>query len=76
MSAVVLVRRILAALFALALLLGGLLGGLIARQWGLTAPWWFAFVGSGVTLALVWRSLAQIAHADEAATAAAQPDPA
>ncbi len=53
------------------MLLGGLLGGLIARQWGLTAPWWFAFVGSGVTLALVWRSLAQIAHADEAATAAA-----
>lgn len=58
------------------MLMGGLLGGLIARQWGLTAPWWFAFVGSGVTLALVWRSLAQIAHADEAATAAAQPDPA
>ena len=53
------------------MLLGGLLGGLIARQWGLTAPWLFAFVGSGVTLALVWRSLAQIAHADEAATAAA-----
>jgi MFS family permease len=53
------------------MLLGGLLGGLIARQWGLTAPWWFAFVGSGITLALVWRSLAQIAHADEAATAAA-----
>jgi predicted MFS family arabinose efflux permease len=48
------------------MLLGGLLGGLIAREWGLTAPWWFAFVGSGVTLALVWRSLAQIAHADEA----------
>ncbi|NPC43397.1 MFS transporter [Nocardioides sp. zg-1230] len=53
------------------MLLGGLLGGLIAREWGLTAPWWFAFVGSGITLALVWRSLAQIAHADEAATAAA-----
>lgn len=53
------------------MLLGGLLGGLIAREWGLTAPWWFAFAGSGVTLALVWRSLAQIAHADEAATAAA-----
>lgn len=52
------------------MLLGGLLGGLIAREWGLTAPWWFAFVGSGITLALVWRSLAQIAHADEAATAA------
>lgn len=53
------------------MLVGGLLGGLIAREWGLTASWWFAFVGSGITLALVWRSLAHIAHADEAATAAA-----
>ena len=52
------------------MLIGSLLGGLIASRWGLTAPWWFAFVGSGVTLALVWRSLAQIAHADEAVTAA------
>ena len=51
------------------MLLGSLLGGLIAGAWGLTAPWWFAFVGSGVTLALVWRSLGHIAHADEAATA-------
>lgn len=53
------------------MLVGSLLGGLIAGAWGLTAPWWFAFVGSGLTLALVWRSLAHIAHADEAATAAA-----
>jgi MFS family permease len=50
------------------MLVGSLLGGVIAQAWGLTAPWWFAFVGSGVTLALVWRSLAQIAHADEAAS--------
>lgn len=53
------------------MLVGSLLGGLIATTWGLTAPWWFAFVGSGVTLALVWRSLGQIAHADEEASAAA-----
>jgi MFS family permease len=53
------------------MLVGSVLGGLIASGWGLTAPWWFAFVGSGLTLALVWRSLAQIAHADEVATAAA-----
>ena len=37
------------------MLVGSLLGGLIASRWGLTAPWWFAFVGSGLTLALVWR---------------------
>ncbi|WP_322919633.1 MFS transporter [Nocardioides renjunii] len=56
------------------MLVGSLLGGLIADVWGLTAPWWFAFVGSGVTLALVWRSLAQIAHNDEVVAArAAEP---
>ncbi|MCW2786756.1 MAG: transporter [Marmoricola sp.] len=53
------------------MLLGSLLGGLIAGAWGLTAPWWFAFAGSGLTLALVWRQLAHIAHADEASTATA-----
>lgn len=54
------------------MLVGSVIGGLIAGVWGLTAPWWFAFVGSGLTLALVWRSLGHIAHADEAASA---PDP-
>ncbi|QAY69114.1 MFS transporter [Xylanimonas protaetiae] len=43
------------------------LGGVIAEHWGLTAPFWFAFVGSGITLALIWRSLGAIAHADAAA---------
>jgi MFS family permease len=47
------------------MLLGSLLGGLIAQRWGISAPWWFAFVGSGVTLALVWRQLGNIAHGDE-----------
>ena len=53
------------------MLIGSLIGGLIAGAWGLTAPWWFAFVGSGLTLALVWRSLGHIAHADEVAAATA-----
>jgi MFS family permease len=53
------------------MLVGSLLGGLIAHRWGVTAPWWFAFVGSGLTLALVWRQLAHIAHADEETTRAA-----
>lgn len=51
------------------MLIGSVLGGVIASRWGLTAPWWFAFVGSGLTLALVWRSLGHIAHADEAISA-------
>ncbi len=40
------------------------LGGWIAETWGLTAPFWFAFVGSAVTLALVWRQLPAIAHTE------------
>ncbi len=47
---------------------GAALGGVIADLGGLTAPFWFAFVGSGLTLVLVWRQLAHIAHADEQAT--------
>jgi predicted MFS family arabinose efflux permease len=41
------------------------LGGVIARIWGVTGPFWFAFVGSAVILALIWRELGYIAHADE-----------
>jgi hypothetical protein len=49
---------------------GQALGGVIARIWGITGPFWFAFVGSAVLLALIWRELAHIAHADEAALSA------
>jgi predicted MFS family arabinose efflux permease len=47
------------------LVIGQALGGLIADRWGLAAPFWFAFVGSAITLALVWRSVGHIAHADQ-----------
>jgi MFS family permease len=50
---------------------GQALGGVIARIWGITGPFWFAFVGSAVLLVLIWRALAQIAHADEEIVAAA-----
>jgi MFS family permease len=45
------------------LIVGQALGGVIASRWGLTAPFWFAFVGAGLTLALVWNQLDHIAHA-------------
>ena len=45
---------------------GSALGGVIAGVWGVTAPFWFAFGGSAVLLALLWRQLAHVAHADEA----------
>jgi predicted MFS family arabinose efflux permease len=49
------------------IVVGQALGGAIADRWGLTAPFWFAFVGSGLTLALIWRSLTAVAHADQVA---------
>ncbi len=48
------------------LVVGLALGGWIAERWGLTAPFWFAFVGAGITLALVWRQLSHVAHAEAA----------
>jgi len=47
------------------IVVGSALGGLLARSWGVTAPFWFAFVGSAVFLVLVWGQLPHIAHADE-----------
>ncbi len=47
------------------MVIGGFIGGVIADIWGIVAPFWFAFVGSAITLALIWRELAHIAHADE-----------
>lgn len=48
------------------IVVGSIAGGAIASVWGVTAPFWFAFVGSGVLVALIWRQLTHIAHADEA----------
>ena len=42
----------------------------VASAWGVTAPFWFAFAGSALILALIWRSLLHIAHADEQTRAA------
>ena len=61
------------------LVIGQLLGGLIAQAWGPTAPWWFAFAGSAITLLLVWRSISHIAAAkpvldEESAPDVAPPD--
>jgi len=48
------------------LVIGQFLGGIIAQFWGPTAPWWFAFGGSAVTLVIVWRSISHIAAAKPA----------
>ncbi len=47
------------------LVLGSGIGGVIAQRWGVTAPFWFAFVGSAVFVVLIWRQLVHIAHTDQ-----------
>ena len=49
----------------LGLVIGQLLGGIIADRFGPAAPFWFAFGGAGLTLLLVWRQLDHIAHAGD-----------
>jgi len=46
--------------------IGSLIGGLIAQQFGITAPFWFGFFGSALLLMLIWRALVEIAHATAA----------
>ncbi|MBA3523667.1 MAG: MFS transporter [Geodermatophilaceae bacterium] len=46
------------------LVIGAGIGGLIAQRGGVTAPFWFAFVGSAVFVVLIWRQLAHISHAE------------
>jgi MFS family permease len=53
------------------IVIGSVLGGLVASAWGVTAPFWFAFAGSAIMLAVIWRSLLQIAHADQHSRAGA-----
>lgn len=47
------------------LVVGSVIGGVLATRVGVTAPFWFAFAGSALFVALLWRELSRIAHADE-----------
>jgi MFS family permease len=51
------------------LLIGSLIGGALAQQFGITAAFWFAFVGSAVLVVLMWRTLDDIANAPAAVDA-------
>jgi MFS family permease len=47
------------------LVAGSAVGGALAQQFGVTAPFWFAFAGSAVFVVLIWRQLSHIALTDE-----------
>jgi MFS family permease len=46
------------------LVVGAPIGGFLARTFGVTAPFWFGFIGSAILVALLWRSFSLIAHDD------------
>jgi predicted MFS family arabinose efflux permease len=56
------------AVFA-GMVVGTPIGGLLAREFGITAPFWFGFVGSAVLVVLLWRQFPKIAHAGDVAPA-------
>jgi len=48
------------------LVVGSVLGGVLANHWGITAPYWFGFFGCAVILVAIWRQLGQIGRDDAA----------
>jgi MFS family permease len=45
---------------------GAPIGGVLASQFGITAPFWFGFVGSAILVTVLWREFRHIAHDAEA----------
>jgi predicted MFS family arabinose efflux permease len=44
------------------LVFGSVIGGTLAQRFGITTPFWFAFVGSAIFVILLWSQMPQIAH--------------
>ncbi|MHB8959790.1 MAG: MFS transporter [Candidatus Limnocylindrales bacterium] len=49
----------------LGMVVGTPIGGLLARSFGITAPFWFGFVGSAVLVTLLWRQFEHIVHSGD-----------
>jgi MFS family permease len=45
------------------MVVGTPLGGVLAKTFGITAPFWFAFVGSAALVTILWREFSHIEHA-------------
>ena len=56
------------------IVIGTPIGGLLAREFGITAPFWFGFIGSAILVVVLWRQFDNIVHASEV-TAATTPLP-
>jgi MFS family permease len=51
------------------IVIGTPIGGLLARGFGITAPFWFGFVGSAILVAILWRQFDHIVLAGSAGPA-------
>ena len=49
----------------LGIVIGTPIGGLLAARYGITAPFWFGFIGSAVLVTVLWRQFDNIAHAGD-----------
>ncbi len=49
------------------LVIGTPIGGVLARTFGIAAPFWFGFVGSALLVVVLWRQFEHIAHAGDEA---------
>jgi len=47
------------------MVIGTPIGGLLAREYGITAPFWFGFIGSAILVVVLWRQFDQIVHAGD-----------
>ena len=47
------------------LVIGTPIGGLLARTYGITAPFWFGFIGSALLVVVLWRRFDDIVHAGD-----------
>jgi MFS family permease len=47
------------------IVVGTPIGGLLAREFGITAPFWFGFIGSAILVVVLWRQFDNIVHASE-----------
>jgi MFS family permease len=57
------------------MVIGTPIGGLLARTFGITAPFWFGFVGSALLVAVLWRQFELIVHAGDHPASISVPSP-
>jgi MFS family permease len=53
------------------IVVGTPIGGLLAKNFGITAPFWFGFIGSALLVIVLWREFRHIAHDDQVVPAPA-----